>query len=74
MAILSSEDGKKKDKDDKETSWKANGYDYKSNFTMNFCAPVVEQLKDVEGVDDKLWRNVSAFYEKDGKTYSIGYF
>ena len=72
MAVLAPEDGKKKDKDGREMSWRASGHDYGSNFTMNFCAPVVEGIKDVVGVEEKLWRNVSAFYEKDGKTYSIG--
>ena len=73
MAVHPLEDGKKKNKDDREASWRATGYDYGANFTMNFCAPVVENIKDVVGVDEKLWRNVSAFYKKDGKTYSIGY-
>ncbi|KAK5000103.1 hypothetical protein LTR28_013173, partial [Elasticomyces elasticus] len=47
-------------------------YDYGANFTLNFCGGVVEELKDVVGVDEGRWRNVSAFYEKGGKTYSIG--
>ncbi len=59
-------------KDDREESWHARGFDYPANFTLNFCAPVVEELKDVVGVDKDLWRNVSAFYELDGGTYSIG--
>lgn len=54
-------------------SWHARGYDYGSNFTLNVCAPVVEELDHVVGVDKDLWRNVSAFYELDGKTYSLGY-
>lgn len=53
-------------------SWHAKGHDYGANFTINFCAPVVEHLKDVEGVGERLWQNVSAFYEKGGRTYSIG--
>lgn len=40
---------------------------------MNFCGPVVEELEDVVGVEDRRWGNVSAFYEKGGRTYSIGY-
>jgi cation-dependent mannose-6-phosphate receptor len=40
---------------------------------MNFCAPVVEELNDVEGIDKASWRNVSAFYTMGKKTYSIGY-
>ena len=45
------------------------------NFTLNFCGGVVEDLKakgGVVGVDEELWRNVSAFYEQDGKVYSMG--
>ena len=61
----------KKD-DEPLASWRAKGYDYPANFTLNFCAPVVEDLKDVVGVDEDRWGNVSAFYEMGGKTYSIG--
>jgi cation-dependent mannose-6-phosphate receptor len=42
------------------------------NFTINFCAPVVEHLKDVVGLDKTQWANVTAFYKDKGKTYSIG--
>ncbi|KAF2664049.1 putative vacuolar sorting receptor [Microthyrium microscopicum] len=52
--------------------WQARGYDYGANFTVNFCGPVVHNLTDVQGVDKELWRNVSAFYDMNGKTYSIG--
>ena len=65
-------EGKKAHKDDRTESWHAKGYDYQTNFTLNFCAPVVEELRDVVGVDEGLWRNVSAFYTLGGKTYSIG--
>jgi hypothetical protein len=61
-----------KDKDAVE-SWHVKGYDYGSNFTLNFCAPVVEDIGVVEGVDEALWKNVSAFYTAGKKTYSIGY-
>ncbi|KZF23529.1 vacuolar sorting receptor [Xylona heveae TC161] len=64
--------GKKLKKDDRTESWHAKGYDYPANFTLNVCAPVMEGLKDVIGVEKSLWRNVSAFYKMDGKTYSIG--
>lgn len=67
------QDHKKAHKDDRTESWHARGYDYGVNFTMNFCAPVVEKLEDVVGVKEDLWRNVSAFYTYDKKTYSIGY-
>ena len=46
------------------------------NFTMNFCGGVVENLGErggAEGINRELWRNVSAYYEQDGKIYSIGY-
>lgn len=54
-------------------SWHARGHDYGANFTLNFCGPVIEDLKDVEGVDKKLWQNVSAYYKTEkGDIYSIG--
>lgn len=59
-------------KDHKTKSWHSRGYDYGTNFTLNFCAPVVETLDDVVGVNEALWQNVSAFYTLKGKTYSIG--
>lgn len=62
----------KKTKDSRNESWTARGYDYGANFTLNFCGPVIEDLKDVVGVEEKRWQNVSAFYELGGKTYSIG--
>ena len=63
---------KKAHKDDRDESWKARGYDYHTNFTVNFCAPVIEDLHDVVGVEESLWGNVSAFYSYDEKIYSIG--
>ncbi|EFW20208.1 Cation-independent mannose-6-phosphate receptor CI-MPR [Coccidioides posadasii str. Silveira] len=65
-------DGKKIRPDDRETSWHSRGYDYGANFTINVCGPVIENLEDVVGVDKERWQNVSAFYNMDGKTYSIG--
>ncbi|OQD75112.1 hypothetical protein PENDEC_c008G01856 [Penicillium decumbens] len=65
-------DGKQVDKDDRGESWHAKGHDYPANFTLNICAPVVEKVVDVVGVESSLWKNVSAYYERDGKTYSIG--
>ncbi|KAJ4378697.1 Cation-independent mannose-6-phosphate receptor CI-MPR [Didymella sp. IMI 355093] len=67
---LPKEGDKKKDAD--EGSWHAKGYDYGANFTVNFCGPVVEELSDVQGLDKKLWRNVSAFYEQGDRQYAIG--
>lgn len=63
---------KKASKDARTDSWSARGYDYGANFTLNFCGPVVEDLKDVVGVEENRWQNISAFYEIGGKTYSIG--
>jgi cation-dependent mannose-6-phosphate receptor len=65
-------DGQKAHKDDRDESWHARGYDYGANFTINICAPVIEDISDVVGVDKSRWRNVSAYYEKDDKIYSIG--
>ncbi|KAF3050842.1 Cation-independent mannose-6-phosphate receptor CI-MPR [Didymella keratinophila] len=67
---LPKEGDKKKDGD--EGSWHAKGYDYGANFTVNFCGPVVEELSDVQDLDKKLWRNVSAFYERGDRQYAIG--
>lgn len=55
------------------TDYFARGWDYPSNFTINICAPVVEPVKKVVGIDEDNWRNVSAYYmSSDGKAYSIG--
>jgi len=66
-------DSKSSKKDEKPESWHARGYDYGANFTLNICGPVVEDLDNVVGVSKSLWRNTSAFYTVDKKTYSIGY-
>ena len=58
--------------DDRTESWHARGYDYGANFTLNFCAPVIESITEVVGVDEGLWGNVSAYYTKNGDIYSIG--
>ena len=65
-------DHKKAHKDDREESWHARGYDYGKNFTLNFCAPVIETLKNVADVDEKLWGDVSAYYTDGNSNYSIG--
>ncbi|KAI5252347.1 mannose 6-phosphate receptor domain-containing protein [Aureobasidium subglaciale] len=70
--VVLPEDLKKAAKDARNESWSARGYDYGANFTLNFCGPVVENLTNVVGVDEARWQNVSAFYQLDGKTYSIG--
>jgi cation-dependent mannose-6-phosphate receptor len=69
---LGSEEAKKTTKTPRTESWHAKGYDYGANFTLNVCAPVLEEVKDVVGVKEDLWRNVSAYYEVDKKIYSIG--
>ncbi|KAI9882816.1 MAG: hypothetical protein M1823_005429 [Watsoniomyces obsoletus] len=72
ISLYPIEAGKKAHKDQRNESWHARGYDYPANFTLNVCAPVLEELKHVEGVKESHWRNVSAYYEQDGKTFSIG--
>jgi cation-dependent mannose-6-phosphate receptor len=56
----------------KAERWEAKGWDYKANFTLNICAPVIQDIKDVVGVDKAQWQSVSAYYTKGGETYSIG--
>ncbi|KAL4911217.1 hypothetical protein BDW74DRAFT_6212 [Aspergillus multicolor] len=56
----------------RDESWHAKGYDYNANFTLNICGPVIENVTDVVGIEEPGWQNVSAYYKKDGKTYSIG--
>jgi cation-dependent mannose-6-phosphate receptor len=54
-------------------SYHARGYDYPSNFTMNFCDAVVEPLDEVEGILTAKVANVSAFYkDSHGTVFSIG--
>lgn len=56
-------------------SWNTTGYDMGYNFTLNFCGGVVEDLEakgGVAGLEKDMWRNVSAFYEKNGRVFSIG--
>ncbi|KAA6407799.1 MAG: hypothetical protein FRX48_08150 [Lasallia pustulata] len=57
LSVQPPKEGKKAHKDDRTESWHAKGYDYQTNFTLNFCAPVVEDLDDVVGVDNDAWRN-----------------
>jgi len=72
LMIKPSVDGKKPGKNEKFDSWHAKGYDYKSNFTLNICAPVVEELSEVVGIESNLRKNVSAFYQAGSETYSLG--
>lgn len=73
ITVLPPTEHKRAHKDELPHSWKAKGYDYGTNFTINFCAPVIESLEDVVGVEESLWKNISAYYMFDGKTYSIGW-
>lgn len=57
---------------EKTNSWQSKGHDYNGNFSINFCAPVVEEIADVVGIEKNLWQNVSAYYERDGQVFSIG--
>lgn len=57
---------------DSKQSWISRGYDYGTNFTLNVCAPVLENVHDVVGINRGKWDKVGAFYVKDNKTYSIG--
>lgn len=66
-------DGNKLAKDARTESWYARGHDYPANFTINICAPVIENVTDVVGIESSRWKNVSAYYERDDKRYSIGY-
>lgn len=50
----------------------AKPHDWPYNFTMNICAPAVKTVKDVVGVEKAQWKNISAYYEAGGKTYSLG--
>lgn len=69
----SGKNGKNANKDGRDKSWHARGHDYPANFTINICAPVIEKLDDVVGIEEERRQNVSAYYKQDGKVYSIGY-
>lgn len=51
----------------------ARGWDYGSNFTLNICNAVIKTAEDVVGVEESLWKNISAYYKTGGKVYSLGY-
>lgn len=65
-------EGKKWPKDARNESWPARGYDYGSNFTLNFCGPVVEEIEAAVGISKSKLDRIGAYYEKGGKVYSIG--
>ncbi|KAH7374490.1 mannose-6-phosphate receptor binding domain-containing protein [Plectosphaerella cucumerina] len=54
------------------SDYHARGYDYGRNFTLNICAPVVEPVLDVVGLNKGDWKNVSAYYTYKGDVFSIG--
>lgn len=70
MAIAPTKNGKHKSS--KSEDYVARGYDYGYNFTLNICDAVITPPEKVVGIDEPLWKNVSAYYEKDGKAYSLG--
>ncbi|KAJ3560683.1 hypothetical protein NPX13_g9219 [Xylaria arbuscula] len=55
------------------TDYKARGWDYGSNFTLNICNAVVEPIEDVHGIEDSKWQNISAYYVSEGEYYSLGF-
>ncbi|KAI0389755.1 mannose 6-phosphate receptor domain-containing protein [Xylariaceae sp. FL0594] len=58
------------------TDYKARGYDYGSNFTLNICNAVVEPIEegaDVKGIESSKWQNISAYYVSQGSYYSLGF-
>ncbi|KAK4201896.1 mannose-6-phosphate receptor binding domain-containing protein [Triangularia verruculosa] len=65
-------EGEKPPKGSPVEDYVARGWDYGSNFTLNFCSPVVKEVEDVVGLDKDQWKNVSAYYENKGKVYALG--
>ncbi|KAI0428045.1 mannose-6-phosphate receptor binding domain-containing protein [Xylaria sp. FL1042] len=55
------------------TDYKARGFDYGSNFTLNICNAVVEPIEDVDGIEEGKWQNISAYYVSQGNYYSLGF-
>ncbi|KAI0802368.1 mannose-6-phosphate receptor binding domain-containing protein [Xylaria sp. FL0064] len=56
------------------TDYKARGFDYGSNFTLNICNPVVEPIEaNVKDIDESKWQNISAYYVSKGEYYSLGF-
>ena len=55
------------------TDYKARGWDYGSNFTLNICNAVVEPIEDVKDIDESKWQNISAYYVSEGEYYSLGF-
>jgi cation-dependent mannose-6-phosphate receptor len=73
MVVKPPSDGSKPASGVKTEDYKAVGFDYGLNFTMNFCAPVVGSIANVRGgVSEDSWKNISAYYTSKGDTYSLG--
>ncbi|KAL8690494.1 MAG: hypothetical protein Q9218_004070 [Villophora microphyllina] len=72
LTVLPLKDHKKAHKDDRAESWHARGYGMGTNFTLNFCAPVIETIEKAVDIKESQLKNISAFYEWKEKTYSIG--
>lgn len=56
----------------RNSDYEARGWDYGYNFTLNVCAPVLQPVTDVVGVDKAHWANVSAYYTHEGHVYALG--
>jgi cation-dependent mannose-6-phosphate receptor len=65
-------DGEKVPKGLPTQDYVARGWDYGTNFTLNICGAVVGKVHDFEGVTSDMRKNVSAFYEKKNKFFSLG--
>ncbi len=72
IAVPPPKEGVKPKKGVRTADYVAKGHDYGANFTVNICSAVVDKAKDVVGVSEKLWANVSAYYEAKGRIYSLG--
>lgn len=72
LSVVPADEGKKSSKTQKTASWHAKGYDYPANFTLNVCAPVIERLDNVKGVDEEMWADIGAYYEIGSRQYSLG--
>lgn len=72
IAVKEDESGKSSHKGAPTADYRARGYDYGKNFTLNICGAVVEPVKDVVGVPSGLWPNTSAYYVQKGEVFSLG--
>ncbi len=70
-ALIAEKDGKLA-KGVPTVDYLARGYDFGYNFTLNICGPVVKPVDDVVGLRESEYKNVSAYYKKGDKVYSLG--